>query len=261
MKRQDSSNEKKPVELNNMSFRFPGSESELLRGINLEVNRGEVLAIMGLSGSGKSTLCYCISGIIPHIKKGIIEGEVKLQGRSVSEMTIPEVSRMLGMVLQDPDTQLFSPTVEDEIAFGPENFGLPWSEIDARIERVIEKVGIQQHRYKNPRELSGGEKQLVAIAAVLSLEPDILIFDEALSQLDAAGREMIMELIVRLKDEGKAIIMVEHNPDNLGVADRIKLLKNGEMFDLEPHDLKSHDTETHDTGPLDLKKLVLKLID
>lgn len=219
------------IEVRDMCFSFPGREKPLLKGINLSVSKGEVLAVVGLSGSGKSTLCYCMSGIIPLIKKGTLEGEVLIKDVPASKMTIPQISKSLGIVFQNPDNQLFSPTVEDEIAFGPENFALPREEIAERIKRVLEMTGIEKHRYKNPRQLSGGEKQLVALSAVLSLDPDILIFDEAMSQLDTEGKARIKELILRLRKEGKTIVMVEHDPDNLHVADRIKLLHDGQLTD------------------------------
>jgi len=218
-----------PVVVRDLEFGY--KEKKLFQGLNLEVKKGEVLALVGLSGSGKSTLCYCISGIIPLIKGGEMRGEVILNGTPTTELGLPKISRTLGIIFQNPDTQLFLPTVEDEIAFGPENFGLSPEEIEKRITDSLNKVGLEKYRHKNPKELSGGEKQLVALASVLSLQPEILIFDEAMSQLDPEGREMVKDLILKLKKEGKTIITVEHDLDNLHVADRVKLLKKGKLTD------------------------------
>ena len=220
-----------PIVIEHLGFTFPNKKESLFSDINLQIEKGEVVSIVGLSGSGKSTLCYCLSGIIPHMRKGRLEGKVMIKGRSTSEMTIPEISTKLGILFQNPDTQLFSPTVEDEIAFGPENMGMTRSAIAKRIDDVLEKVGITKLRFKNPKELSGGEKQLVALTSVLSLDPEILIFDEAMSQLDSDGKKMMKKMISELKNQGKTLITIEHDFDNLRVADRVKLLKNGKLKD------------------------------
>jgi energy-coupling factor transport system ATP-binding protein len=216
-----------PILINDLKFKFSEKSEYLLNGINLEVNKGEVVAIVGYSGIGKSTLCYCISGIIPNIKKGLMSGEVLINGVSTKKMNISEISQSLGIVFQNPDTQLFSPTVEDEIAFGPENFGVLREEIEKRISESLEIVGMSKHRLKNPKKLSGGEKQLIALASVLSLKPEILIFDEVMSQLDNDSKTRIKNLILKLKKEGKSIVMVEHDFDNLDVAERVLCLNNG----------------------------------
>ncbi len=222
-----------PLVARNLGFAFPGEDAPLFAGINLEVKRGEVVAVVGLSGSGKTTLCYCLSGIIPLIREGCMTGEVFLDEISTRELTLPQVATRLGIVFQNPDTQLFFPRVADEIAFGPENLCLPPEEIEQRIGRGLEKVGMEDFRARNPHHLSGGQKQLIALAAVLSLDPEILIFDEAMSQLDEEGRGRIKELILALKGEGRAIVMVEHNPANLDVADRVMLLKDAELAEMD----------------------------
>ena len=138
-----------------------------------------------------------------------------------------ETVKRVGIVFQNPDAQLFSPTVEDEIAFGPENLCLPRKEIENRIEKALGIVGMLEYRHFNPVHLSGGQKQLIAIAASLALEPKALIFDEALSQLDNNSTKLVKNVINKLKGRGIAILMVEHNRENLDIADRIYRLSNG----------------------------------
>ncbi len=217
------------IEVKNYSFRYFKKSNPILDEINFQVKEGEAVGIVGLSGNGKSTLCYALCGIIPHIYKGDRKGDVLLFGTSTSHMEMGDISKKVGIVFQDPDTQLFSPTVEDEVAFGPENLCVSREEIGERIQEALEKVGMKMHRNENPNALSGGQKQLVAIASVLSMQPEILIFDESMSQVDIEGKKRIKEVIRALKKDGKTILMVEHDFDNLDVVDRIVVLKNGKL--------------------------------
>ncbi len=222
-----------PLEINHLWFRHQKASDYLLKDISLRVERGEVIALVGLSGCGKSTLCYCMAGIIPRIYPGEIKGDIFLEGRSIKDMTLPQVACRLGYVFQNPDNQLFSPTVEDEIAFGPENLCLPPLEIEHRVVASLSMVGMLQHRHKNPHQLSGGQKQLIALAAALALNPDLLIFDEALSQLDSKGKVMIQQQIKDLKNNGRTIIMIEHDFNNIPHADRVLLLKQGALTEYD----------------------------
>lgn len=223
----------KAIEIENLHFKYKGQRKYILNGINLKVDRGEAAAIVGLSGNGKSTLCYTLNGIIPRSLKGDLKGRVKLFGKDVRDMKNRELAPLIGVVFQDPDTQLFSPTVEDEIAFGPENLCLPREEIGRRIDEVLRLIGMEQYRYENPNNLSGGEKQLIALGAVLSLKPSILVFDEAMSQIDYRGKKKIKDIIRRLKQDKKTIVMIEHDFNNLDAADRIFLLKKGKLKEFE----------------------------
>ncbi|MCF6463225.1 energy-coupling factor ABC transporter ATP-binding protein [Clostridium sp. Cult1] len=216
-----------PIEIKDLYFKYKSSSHYVLKGIDLTVFKGEVLALIGSSGSGKSTLLSIMSGIIPHIRKGEVYGDVKLWGKNMDHLKIADITKRVGIVFQDPDTQLFSPTVEDEIAFGPENLMVEREEIGRRIEKVLRIVHMEDYRYENPNKLSGGQKQLIAIAAVLAMEPDILLFDEITAQIDNDGRKRIKKIIQNLKEEGKTIVLVEHNFDILDIADRVLELKNG----------------------------------
>ena len=224
-----------PIEIKDLYYRYSGKEGNILDGVSLEVKEGEVVGIVGLSGCGKSTLCYCVNGLIPQIYKGELKGEVLIFGSPVREMRIADIATRVGTVFQDPDTQLFSPTVEDEVAFGPENLCLEREEIGRRITAALEQVGMSAHRFASTDQLSGGQKQLIAIASVLSLQPDVLIFDEIMSQIDRTGRRRIKEVIKGLKKSGKTILMVEHNLSNLdidnNIADRVMVMRKGKLAD------------------------------
>ncbi len=220
-----------PIEVVDLSFRYNQRSPWLLRNVHLSIGEGESLAIVGLSGAGKSTLCYCISGIIPHVYDGEMSGSVFLYGENTQRITLPKIATTLGVVFQNPDNQLFSPTVEDEVAFGPENLCLTSEMIGKRVDEALQLTGISHLRYDSPHRLSGGQKQLVALASVLSLSPRIIIFDEAMSQLDDFGRDAVKGLIYKLKHDGKTILMVEHDFSNLDVADRTLMLQDGSLTD------------------------------
>lgn len=226
-----------PIEINNLHYRYEKDARKILNGINLKVAKGETVAIVGLSGSGKSTLIYNICGIIPHIYKGEAKGQVKIWGKDILDMKLSEISTKVGIVFQDPDTQLFSPTVEDEIAFGPENLCIAREEIGSRIKKVLETVNMEEYRLESPGNLSGGQKQLIAIASVLAMETEILLFDEILSQVDKEGRIKIKEVIKELKEEGKTIILIEHDLNNLQIADRVLQLKDGKLEEFKAGDI------------------------
>ena len=220
-----------PVKIKDLCFRYDKDGKNILNNINLEAKSGEIVAIMGASGSGKSTLCYCIMGIIPHIYEGELSGEVHIFDKPVQKMKVPEIATKASIVFQDPDTQLFSPTVEDDIAFGPENLCLGRSEILERIDESLGLAGMDEYRLSDPDRLSGGEKQLIAIASVLSLHPEVIIFDEAMAQLDERSRRSVKTIIKKLRDEGKTVIIIEHETNNLDIADRLFILEDGILLE------------------------------
>lgn len=218
-----------PIEIRGLFFRYEEKGPAILNGIDFSLEEGVITAILGLSGCGKSTLCYCMCGIIPHIYEGVIKGDIRILGTSSAEMRLPLISTRAGIVFQDPDTQLFSPTVEDEIAFGPENLCLDRSTIGQRIDECLKMTGMSRYRMAHPGTLSGGEKQLIAIASVLALSPEIIIFDESLSQVDIDGKARIKKTILGLKDKGKTIVMVEHDMENLDIADKVFFMSEGRL--------------------------------
>ncbi|WP_066499059.1 energy-coupling factor ABC transporter ATP-binding protein [Abyssisolibacter fermentans] len=219
------------LEINNLSYKYSGQDRTIFDNVNLKVERGQTVGIIGLSGDGKSTLCYTMTGIIPHVYGGDIKGSIKIYGKRTDELRVSEIAQKVGIVFQDPDSQLFSPTVEDELAFGPENLCINREEIGDRIKMALEFVGMSDYRYHNPNNLSGGQKQLIAIASVLSMKPEIFIFDEIFSQIDKEGKKKLKDVIYGLKKENKTIIMVEHDFRNLDVCDKIVLLKDKQLHE------------------------------
>jgi len=204
------------VEAWEVSFQYKGQTNPVLEKVCFALESGKIAAITGPSGGGKSTLGYCLCGVIPDLIQGHFSGAVTLQGRA-------------GIVFQDPDTQIFLPTVEDELAFGPENLCLSRQEIGERISGTLELLGITELRMVNPARLSGGQKQLVALGGVLTLSPEILVLDETLSQLDLAAQEKVKRVLVALKRQGRTIIMIEHEKKILDIADQIWLLDRGKL--------------------------------
>jgi len=228
-----------PLSIKDLYFSY--EDKKILRGIEFELEKGKISSVIGLSGCGKSTLCYCICGIIPHIIEGDLSGTVKVFGKDVSDARIAELSEKIGIVFQNPDTQLFSPTVEDEVAFGPENLCVPRQEISSRIEESLRIVGMSDFRKRHPHNLSGGEKQLIAIASVLAIKPKILLFDESLSQIDDEGSERIKEVMLDLKKMGKSILTVEHDLKNLDISDEVLLLDSGKLKVLDKNKIRKED--------------------
>jgi len=197
------------IRIKNLSISY--DHNLVIKDLTLNVNEGEWALITGPSGSGKSTLARSISGLIPHAVQAEVSGSIQVNGRNTLVSTLPEISQQVGMVFQNPGAQLFHLSVEEELAFGPRNLGLSESEVQDRISRVLIDVGIENLRKKRPDKLSGGQKQLVAVAAVLTMEPRVLVLDEPTASLDVSSLSCLMEVLSRLKTQkGITIIMIEH---------------------------------------------------
>ncbi|MGI5880570.1 MAG: energy-coupling factor ABC transporter ATP-binding protein [Syntrophomonadaceae bacterium] len=214
----------------NITYKYNLTGPVVLKNLSFKVAQGEIVALMGLSGCGKSTLCYCLNGIIPHCWDGVLEGRILVNGKDTKEFTVASLAQEVGLVFQDPDTQLFSPTVEDEIAFAPENMCLPRELIRERVDEIINLLGIESLRIANPCQLSGGEKHLVALAAVLALDPPVLVLDEVMSQLDYSGKKKVADALEKLRRQGKTIIAVEHDLETVAMADRMMIMENGKLI-------------------------------
>lgn len=213
------------IVVKNLNYKYKDEEAYILENINFNLKVGDLLGVSGKSGVGKSTLCKCICGIIPKLQKGVMSGEVFLFDENISGKTISEIVTKVGIVFQNPVTQLFSPTVEDELVFGVENLCIPREEIEIRLQNVLKTLGVEEFRFKNPNELSGGQQQLVAIGAVLMMEPQVYMFDEILSFVDNDSKTIILNTIRDLKKKEKTIIMVDHDIENIDIADKILYLK------------------------------------
>ncbi|AEH23813.1 energy-coupling factor ABC transporter ATP-binding protein [Pyrococcus yayanosii] len=220
------------IEVENVSFRYAHSPEPSLRGISMAVRKGEFVGIVGPSGSGKSTFCLTLNGIIPHSIKGEFRGNVYVDGLNTREHSVATLSTRVGLVLQNPDAQLFNMTVEDEVAFALENLGIEREEMERRIRWTLKLVGLWAKRHEFPPNLSGGEKQRLAIASVLVMKPKVLVLDEPTAQLDPLGRKEVLSLIALLNREEKiTVILVEHNTEYLlEYADRIIVFDNGRIL-------------------------------
>ena len=224
------------ITIENLYYAYPpltaGGESPLvLKGVSLSLARGECLALLGPTGAGKSTLCLTLNGIIPHLTGGTFRGEVWVAGHNTKKGDPGELSQRVGLVFQDPESQLFNMTVEDEVAFGPESLALSSGEIADRIDEALEMMGIADLRHRSPMELSGGQKQRVALAAMLAMRPEVLVLDEPTASLDPAGKASILEALLRLREEvGMTILWATQDMDQVPlIADRVAVLSQGRI--------------------------------
>jgi len=218
------------VEVENLSFSYPDS-TKALKNISFEVNKGQIIAVLGANGAGKTTLCHHLTGIIPNIYQGTTEGKVLVAGMNVSDHPVYELAQKISFVIQDPEGQLINPDVLMEVAFGPENLGVPRDQIMQRAKWALEAVGLQGLESRSPSELSGGQKQRLVLAAGLSMEPELLVLDEPTSQLDPIGTAEVLDSLVHLKEQyGMTTILTTHASEEvLRIADRSIVLNKGEM--------------------------------
>ena len=217
------------INFKDVSFRYSKDQNYVLHDITFNVKKGEFLGISGPSGSGKSTLCLMMNGIIPKTIEGEFSGEIYIDGEDIAEKEIYEISEKLGLILQNPESQLFSMTVEEELAFGPENLGIKREEIGDRISWALELVGMERFRDAFPYQLSGGEKQKIAIASLLTMKPEILVLDEPTSNLDPKSRIEIFKIVQKLNKKGMTVVVVEHETNFISSADKILILNEGEI--------------------------------
>jgi energy-coupling factor transport system ATP-binding protein len=212
-------------------WRYKSSEDWVLKDINLEVKEGEFLAITGPSGVGKSTFCLALNGVIPHTFKGRQRGDVFINGQNTFETGVATLSRDVGMVFQDPESQFFGLSVEEEITFGLENMQLERDEMKKRMDWALETVLLAGSHIRSPYELSGGQKQRVAVAAALAMSPKILVLDEPTSELDPIGKSEVFSVLSEIRKNRKmTIILVSHNTEEIAhSADRVIFIDNGEI--------------------------------
>jgi len=203
------------ISIDNLSFTYENRTTPALDHVNLDIDEREFVLLAGASGSGKTTLLKCINGLIPHRYVGEYSGHVAVRDRAVPGSTLQDLSLLVGTVLQEPDKQLVSSSVEDDVAFGPCNLALDRSEIEKRVERSLASMGILDLRERSIFALSGGQKQRLAIAGVLAMNPEIVLFDEPLANLDSNGVGLMRGVFAELRREGKTIIVAEHRTEEV----------------------------------------------
>jgi energy-coupling factor transport system ATP-binding protein len=214
------------ITVKDISYKYSDESHFALNQVSLSVYEGEWLAIVGHNGSGKSTLAKILNGLIMPIN-----GSVEILGIPLTEETVWDIRKHVGMVFQNPDNQFVGTTVKDDVAFGLENIGVPREEMVKRVVDALKLVKMEAFLDQEPHHLSGGQKQRVAIAGVLALAPSIIIFDEATSMLDPAGRNEVLDTVRKLKDEKKiSVISITHDLEEASKADRIIVLNRGKVY-------------------------------
>jgi len=217
------------LKVDGLRFTYRGGKKPALDGVDLSVDRGERVYVMGRSEAGKSSLCFSLRGLIPECCPGEYAGEVLLEGKSIAERRVRELAGQIGIVFQDFESQLFCTTVELEVAFTPQNLGVPREEIERRVPRCLELVGLQGFEKREPTTLSGGEKQRLALAAVLAGEPELLILDEVTSDLDPAGKKDVLRVVSSLNAGRQTIVAATHAHEEVSQADSILILDEGKV--------------------------------
>lgn len=216
----------KIIELKNVSFRYSDEESEVIKNLNLDFYEGQFTCVLGHNGSGKSTMAKLINALLVPT-----QGEVISYGFKTSdEMNEIKIRRNIGMVFQNPDNQIVATIVEDDVAFGPENLGIPREEIRQRVDEALKLVDMYEYRKHEPHRLSGGQKQRVAIAGVIAMKTGCIVLDEPTAMLDPKGRREVMDALLKLKNDlGISIILVTHFMDEAVKADRVVVMNDGEV--------------------------------
>lgn len=217
------------ISIEDLTFTYQGNERPALQNIQGEIEEGNFLAVMGHGGAGKSTLCCSLNALVPKFFRGKYQGRVLVRGQEVARHRVSEMSRLVGLVLQDFEAQLFSTNVELEMAFGPENHCLPRQEIERRIQRYLSFVRLEKLRNREPATLSGGQKQRLAIGSVLALEPRILVMDEPTTDLDPLGRQEVLSVAKSIREEGGMLLIVDHEPETAVTADQVWLMRDGRV--------------------------------
>lgn len=223
------------IKFDNVSYSYTGEEREreifAVKNLSLEVKKGEFLAILGHNGSGKSTCAKLMNMILtPNEGKIYVDGK-DITSDDLTEGDVLDIRKKVGMVFQNPDNQIVATIVEEDVAFGPENLGVPPSEIRKRVDEALEIVNMSEYARHAPHKLSGGQKQRVAIAGIIAMKPECIIFDESTAMLDPMGRRDVMNTILRLnREEGITVILITHYMNEASLADRVIVMRNGEIY-------------------------------
>ena len=215
--------------IENLSFQYRARSAPAIQNVSFQLGHGEMLLLAGASGSGKTTLIRCINGLIPRSYGGDFQGSVRINGEDVRDHSLASLSQIVGTLLQDPEKQILGAHVKSEVAFGPENLGLPADEVHARVDQALKRLNLDHLRDRETFSLSGGEKQKVALAGLLAMRPSILLLDEPLASLDPASARAALDAFRRLADAGTTILLVEHRVEDALTArpDRVMYIKDG----------------------------------
>lgn len=241
------------IKTEGLTYRYEDAElneSPVLNDLTLEIAEGEFVAVLGHNGSGKSTFAKLLNMIlVPSAGKIYIDGK-DITDENMSDEDVLDLRKSVGMVFQNPDNQLVATVVEDDVAFGPENLGVPSAEIRRRVDAALADVGMLEYAHHEPHRLSGGQKQRVAIAGIMAMEPKCIIFDESTAMLDPMGRKEVMSSILRLNREKHiTVIMITHYMEEAAMADRIIVLDDGtKLFEGTPAEVFEHDAELRACG-------------
>ena len=222
------------IKIEKLSYLYEDSEvdtSPALRELSLEINSGEFVAVLGHNGSGKSTLAKLLSMILFSTSGKIIIDGKDITSEDLTDDDVMELRKNVGMVFQNPDNQLVATIVEDDVAFGLENLGVPSAEIRSRVDKALSDLGMLEYAKHEPHRLSGGQKQRVAIAGVMAMQPKCIIFDESTAMLDPLGRKEVMNSIIKLnREKNITVVMITHYMDEAAMADRIVVLNDGALL-------------------------------
>lgn len=239
------------VEIKELSFKYKGSDKLALESIHTVIEKGDFVGIIGSSGAGKTSLTFALNGVIPHHYRGDFYGEVLVDGLDTVDSSLEQLSKLSGSVFQDIDGQMVATLVEDEILFGLENFGIPKDQIEQRLNESLDKVGIAHLKYRTISSLSGGEKQKVAICAILALKPKMLILDEPTAELDPQSSLQIFKILRELNEkDGMTIVVVEQKIMLLSeFAKRLIVMEHGKiLFDDTTREVLKHSGELYQAG-------------
>jgi energy-coupling factor transporter ATP-binding protein EcfA2 len=221
------------VNLQDVTYKYPLTDSPALQNINLQVQEGEFVAVVGPNGAGKSTLCYTLAGFVPHFFKGELTGIVEILGKESHNSTLSEWVLNVGLAFQNPFNQISGAkyTVFEELAFGLENIGIPRDEMKTRVADAMKLTGISDLAERSPYSLSGGQQQRVALTSILVMQPKVLVLDEPTSQMDPIGTREVFGVVRRMAERGMTVILVEHKVEWIAqFADRVIALKDGQIF-------------------------------
>ena len=232
------------INLQDVSYKYPLTETPVLDHFSLQVEEGEFVAVIGPNGAGKSTLCYLLSGFIPHFFKGELTGSVEVAGVETRQSTLDQWVRTVGLAFQNPFNQISGSkyTVFEEIAFGLENMGVERGEMKERVQRALDLTGISDLAERSPYSLSGGQQQRVALTSILVMEPKVLVLDEPTSQMDPIGTREVFGVIRQMAARGMTVILVEHKIEWVAAfADRVVALDEGKILaDGTPGEVLTH---------------------